>query len=330
MNQLIARFSDLIKGSITGFDRIVFKGFILPLRVAKGAMNFCRSKNILNNWTMWQSEWASDLIFSSPEGLPSIRDSLLRHAHMIGTITRLLRYMDRPVTNAGKPYARSKDEVITRFTDFNDGVRVRHWVDQNSVKVYNEQNVRRVATTINNPNRCKVFRHKQGQKTEESKSRLPLRKGVMDIPLRAKVSQEVNERFMNDLSAFHDETPVRDILEKITCHQIQKGGRFRGLEPTGKDRDMLQLICDPEYRISGITNKMIRQKSSNIEFGRGKRDKQLSSKISRYFRLLRAHGIIKKLPKQNRYMLTKRGGQLTNLLNAFLAASTEKLMKLAA
>lgn len=31
MGKLIERFSGLIKGAILGFDRILFKGFILPL-----------------------------------------------------------------------------------------------------------------------------------------------------------------------------------------------------------------------------------------------------------------------------------------------------------
>jgi len=35
MNKLIKRFSDLVKGSIPGFNRIVFKGFIFPLMAAK-------------------------------------------------------------------------------------------------------------------------------------------------------------------------------------------------------------------------------------------------------------------------------------------------------
>ena len=55
-----------------------------------------------------------------------------------------------------------KDEVLTRVTDFNDGIRVRHWVDKNSVKVYNEQNLLRIETTINNPGKFLVFRHKKG------------------------------------------------------------------------------------------------------------------------------------------------------------------------
>ncbi len=114
----------------------------------------------------------------------------------------------------------------------------------------------RIETTINNPIKFRVFRHKQGQNSDEPKSRLPLRKGVMDIPLRAKVSQEVNERIMDDLSSFQDETPVRDVIEKITCHRNRKGRRFRGLDHTGKNCEMLQLIYDPTYRISGLTNKM--------------------------------------------------------------------------
>ncbi|MGD9212310.1 MAG: hypothetical protein PVI90_16130, partial [Desulfobacteraceae bacterium] len=73
-----------------------------------------------------------------------------------------LRYPDRPLTLSGRPYARSKDQVATRVTDFNDGIRLRHWVDNNSVKVYNEQNVLRVETTINDPGKFRVFRHKQG------------------------------------------------------------------------------------------------------------------------------------------------------------------------
>ena len=314
-NQLDVRFANLLNG----FVPVVF-----PM------MKEVLGPHLSYYWTMWQSEWAADLIFDSPGKLNSIMDSLLRHAHMTGTSTRVLRYLDRPLTKAGKPYARSTEEVLTRVTDFNDGIRVRHWVDNNSVKVYNEQNVLRVETTINNPGKFRVFRHKQGQSPDESKSRLPLRKGVMDIPLRAIISQEVNERFMNDLSMLQDESPAHELVDEITCHRTQAGRRYRGLDITGKDREFVQLMGDPAFRISGLTNKMLRQQLLDTGFGTGRTDKQLSAKISRHLRLLRVHGIIRKLPKQNRYQLTLKGTKLTNILNAFLAASTEQLMKMAA
>jgi len=314
-NQLDVRFAKLLDE---------FVPFVFPM------INDVLSPQLSYYWTMWQSEWATDLIFSSPSELNPIMDSLLRHALITGTSTRILRYLDRPITIAGKPYARMKDDVLTRVTDYNDGIRVRHWVEKNSVKVYNEQNVLRVETTINNPGKFRVFRHKQGQSSNEPKTRLPLRKGVMDIPLRTKISQEVNDRFMNDLSMLQDDSPVHELIDEISSHRIKKGRRFRALDPTGKDRELLQSICNSEFRISGITNKLLRQKLSSTSFGLGRTDKQLSSKISRHLQLLRAHGIIRKLPNQNRYQLTVKGVKLTNILNGFLAASTEKLMKMAA
>lgn len=281
-------------------------------------------------WTLWQSEWATDLIFDSPDKLNSIMDSLLRHAHMIGTSSRVLRYLDRPLTKADKPYVNSNTDVITRVSDFNDGLRIRHWTDKNSAKLYNEQNVLRIETTINDPRKFKVFRHKQGQSTDEPKQRLPLRKGVMDIPLRAAVSQDVNNRFSDDLATLHDKSPVGKCIEDITHHVVRKGRRFRAMDPTGKDFELLQAISDPAYRISGLTNKMLRQFLAGNSFGKGRTEKQLSGKISRHLRLLRVHGIIRKIPRQNRYQLTLKGVRLTNIVNAFWAASTEDLMKIAA
>jgi hypothetical protein len=46
MNMFVAKFRDVVKGILTGFDRIVFKGMILPLMDAKGAMSFCRAHSI--------------------------------------------------------------------------------------------------------------------------------------------------------------------------------------------------------------------------------------------------------------------------------------------
>ncbi len=157
-----------------------------------------------------------------------------------------------------------------------------------------------------------------------------MRKGVMDIPLRAAVSHDINKRFINDLATMQEKKPVRDLIDSITQHVMKSGRRFRGLDPVGKDRELLLTLCDPAFRISGITNKMLREKLSNTSFGSGRTDKQLSAKISRHLRLLRTHGIIQNLPKQNRYQMTLNGVRLTNMLNAILAASTENLLKMAA
>ncbi|MEA2115109.1 MAG: hypothetical protein U9P36_06970 [Thermodesulfobacteriota bacterium] len=57
MKEFIKRFSGLVKGTISGFDRIVFKGLVLPL------MSFCRSRSILNkDYKQWMLTQTAALI----------------------------------------------------------------------------------------------------------------------------------------------------------------------------------------------------------------------------------------------------------------------------
>ncbi len=49
-----------------------------------------------------------------------------------------------------------------------------------------------------------MFRHKQGQDETEDRQHLPMCKGVMDTPLGAAVSQDVNNRLSALLDASTD------------------------------------------------------------------------------------------------------------------------------
>lgn len=294
------------------------------------AMKSILGPNLGYYWTLWQSEWATDLIFPSAKDIAPVADSLLRHAFMTGCATNVLRYLDRPITKDGKPHARMNNEVASRMMDFNDGVRVRHWVDHNSVKIYNELNNLRIETTINQPGMFQVHRHAQGESASAPKRRMGLRKGVADAPLRTQVSQEVNNRFMEQMATCSDETPAREIIKPYCKPKKKDARRVRAIDPTGKDLDLLQAVSDPAFTISGITNKALREKLAGKPGYAGKSDKQLSAKISRQLRLLRDHGLIKKTPRQKKYQLTMQGQKLTTTLNAFLAASTKQLMKIAA
>ena len=281
-------------------------------------------------WTLWQSEWATDLIMDTPAELTGTMASLLRHAWITGNSANVLRYLGRPLTGAGKPHASSTNEVMSRVLDFHDGLRVRHWVGHNSVKVYNQQNVLRIETTINMPDMFRVYRRAQGQPPTARKKLRPLRKGVADIPLRAQVSQEINNRLMDELSAFSNQTPLIDLLTLYVRARTQQGRRVRALDLSGKDRLLLQAISDPSFTVSGITNVGLRKKLCGTFWGAGRTDKQLSARVSRHLRLLRDHGLIRKLPNRHRYHLTDSGRQLTAALNAMLAASTEQLLDMAA
>jgi len=63
MKSFIDRFSNLVKGTISGFDRIVFKGLILPLMSTSQVMTFCRARGILNkNYKEWIMDQTKSII----------------------------------------------------------------------------------------------------------------------------------------------------------------------------------------------------------------------------------------------------------------------------
>lgn len=281
-------------------------------------------------WTLWESEWATDFIFRSPQDIAPLAESLLRHAFMTGTGERVLRYLDRPLNKDGTPRANMNYDVTSRLLDFHDGVRVRHWVDSNSVKAYNELNVFRAEMTMNQPRMFRVHRHTQGQAHNTPKRLLPLRKGVADIVLRTRVSQDVNNRFLDNIAAAQCHTPLRATLDAVVKAFTRQGRRVRALDPTGKDRALLQAIGDPQLSIAGLCNCDLRQELRETTGYRGTTEKQRSAKMTRQLRLLRDHGLIRKLPRQNRYLVTPKGRELATALNALLAVSTKQLMDIAA
>lgn len=281
-------------------------------------------------WTLWQSEMAADYIFNDPESLNPLMERLVRHAIMSGTYDRVLKYMGRPVRKDGQPYQSSNPELMTKIGLWHDGMRVRHYVDKNSVKVYNQQNVLRIEMTMNDPQKYLVQRLKENDDGSDGKKYLPMRKGIADINLRAKISSARNKAFAEQLAAVSDKTPVRELLEGITNPVIRDRKKFRALDITGKDKELLMAISDPAFNAGAITNKALQQKLVGTEWANKTTDKKLSSKISRNISLLRSHGIIRKLPKQHKYVLTDKGRKITSALNAILSASTEDLVNFVA
>ena len=282
------------------------------------------------SWNVWQSEWASDLLFKNQADLDEIIDAVVRHAFIGGHPERLLRYFDRPTRNNGQVRSNSRRPLKTTITDFAEGRRIRHWLESNSVKLYNEGNVLRIETTVNDPHAFRAYRRKQGAPKDAAKKLLPLRKGVADNTLRALASQGVNNRFADHLATMRSDTPLRDILQDVTVRKRKRGRSVRAIDPFAKDVALLTAIADPRFNVNGFRNKHLRLLLIDDQGFVNKTDKQRSAKVSRLLRLLRDHGVIRRLPKSRRYQLTAKGRQLTTVLLAALSASTQELPSIAA
>jgi len=280
-------------------------------------------------WTLWQSEWAKDYIFSDPQTLNLHMNHFLRHAFITGTFERVLRYMGRPVREDGQPYPTANPELMSRINKWYDGARIKHWVDRNSVKMYNEQNVLRFEMTMNDPTRFRIHRHVEG-KSKSVKKLLPMRKGIADIVVRAKVSSDRIRSFTEQMATVTEPSTVGELFADVSVPMFSQGKRFRALEVMGKDLLLLQAIADPKYCVDAISNRQLRISLDGTAWANGLTDKKLSARIGRHLRLLREHGLIKKLPKQNKYMLTDKGRKLTTALYQVLAATIDDLTKMAA
>ena len=280
-------------------------------------------------WTLWQSEWATDLIFDAPGSVAPLMDSLLRHELANGTGERVLRYFGRPVRPDGQPHPLADPDILSRAAVWYDGMRMKHWLDGNSVKFYNEHNALRFETTLNNPAPFKVWRCKEGSH-DGAKERLPLRKGVADIPLRAKVCGEINARFISQAGQVKDTSKVREIVASVR-RKTRDGRTVRTLDILGKDREPLAAVADPTLAsLGGITNKALQKRLAGTEWAKGMTGRRLSARIGRQLRLLRDHGVISKVPDQRKYFLSEKGRRLTAVIPAILSASTEQLTQHAA
>lgn len=281
-------------------------------------------------WTLWQSEWASDLLFRDRRVLSDVMGAMARHAFIGGHPERLLRYFGHPLKKNGQPRSNFGGSLRTTILKLEEGCRVRHWYGTNSVKMYNEHNVLRFESTVNDPGAFRSHRRKQGAGPNAPRQLRPLRKGVADTTLRARVSQGINDRFADHVATFRSSQPFQAVLETVTQRKRKRGRSIRALEPTAKDLDLLRAIADPRFTIRGFCNKDLRQLLASTDRYAGKTDKQCSGMTTRSIRLLRDHGVIRKLPGSRRYQLTARGRQLATCLQAALAASAEQLTELAA
>jgi hypothetical protein len=223
-------------------------------------------------------------------------------------------------------------ELVTSFKDRPEGVRVKHWVHGNSVKMYDKAgSVLRVETTIAQTKDFKVFRPRQDDPAGRLEWR-PLRKGVADLHRRAQVSQQANNAYLEALSAVDDATPCAELFDAVSRPVTHGGRRVRALRLSDRDDiALLEAISHGEFAPAGFRNRDIRSLlHPAARNGSVREQRRLSAAISRRLRLLRAHGIVRRLPKTHRYRLTMRGQLLTAALFATRTATINQLLENAA
>ena len=282
-------------------------------------------------WSVYQSEWATDVMFRNRTDLATLYPPLVRHAMTTFSSPDVMRFLGRSVPLHGGVSRGFRGQLTTDIKDRPEGVRIKHRLDRNSIKAYDKHgSVLRVETTINNAAGFRVFRPKQGKPASRS-SWQPMRHGIADLHRRAKVSQNANRRYLDALAAVDQNTPVGRLTRRLCQPTLLNGRRVRALNPwSHDDHQLLEVVARGEFALNGFRNADVRGHLFPAATNAPKEQRRRSAAVTRRLRLLRAHGIIQKLPKSRRYHLTSNGRAAVVALLVAYGANASVLARMAA
>jgi hypothetical protein len=276
-------------------------------------------------WMTEQSEWASDIVFRSPDALALWYPRWIRHGLETLQCKDVLRYLGKKVHEHS--YGGCSGEVKIDLRTRPEGTRLKFWYDSNSLKFYNKEAIAlRLENTFNRVDGFKVFRTKEGEDKGAPKSWQKMRKGVADLGRRAEIGQAVNSRLAETLAAVAESTPLGKLLEPLGRPVLKEGRRVaRALNPlTGVDGELLRALAHGDFQINGFRNRDLRCALYG-ECGVADQRRRQAAAITRLLAIVRAHGLIVKVQKTHRYQLSAEGKRIVTALLAAHAANIDRL-----
>jgi hypothetical protein len=252
------------------------------------------------SWTNTQCEWASDFVFANADDLNRRMQTWLQHGMSNFHGMDVMRFLKlNPRTG----------EIRTELRDVGEGLRLKHWIEENSLKIYNHANNLRVESTINNPAVFKTYRAKETD-PEGPKDWRMMRKGVADMAARAEVGQAANERYVQALIAVESKSTLKELVEPL-CQRVKEPGKtaghLRALNPfSAQDAQLLQIVSDPRWSLSGLRNRDILASLYPEPANDAREQQRRSARVTRLIRLLRGHDILEKVAHSQRYQISER------------------------
>jgi hypothetical protein len=285
------------------------------------------------NWTAFQSEWATDIAFRRQEELEPWFGRWLRQAMLSYDSHDILGFFG----HAPSLYRKGRNRIETSVRANFEGRRIKHYVGSNSLKLYHEANVLRAETTVNDAGAIQVRRPPADDPAGTVTGR-PLRRSVVDLPQRAAFCQTVNERYVEALAATAETRTVRELAEPLTRRvpEPRRGAgpatRYvRGLNPLAElDAALLTAISDPRWMVQGLRNRdLVAALYPTPSDDPGERRRR-SARVTRLLRLLRAHGLLDKIPGSHRYQVGAEARARMQALLACRNANPDQLVATAA
>ena len=276
----------------------------LTAKLADYARRYCPVADQLNltyHWTIWQAEYATDLIFKDQASLQAI------YPHLLDTLITTTKPSDIATFLGRKVHGNFQGEMGNRLNTRQEGTRIRHQMGPVAIKMYDKFGfILRIETTVNN---VAFFRHQRTVRHRDgtaSTKMAPMKKALTSLSGLQALLHLINQHYLAFISTV--ETPEVGVrkLHKVTETITVKQHTYKGFNLLNEeDASCLRLLVQPEFLVDGISNAALRQHLTDKNSGQ----------VSRLIKRLRVHGILKKVANRYRYFLTTLGQQV--VLTAF-------------
>ena len=285
-------------------------------------------------WSTYQCEWATDVVFREGDRMRRLYERMVRHSMTALSCTDVMRYLGRRVRLDGTVPHNFTAKVVMDMKQRPEGVRIKHRINDNSLKAYDKAfttvgNVLRFEATTLDVSDLKAYRPKEGDAGGKLAWR-PMRRGIADLHRLAEVSDRATDRYMDALAQVDETSTVQELVQRLNQRKQWHGQWVRGLQPFGKDNALLLAVNRGEFLLQGVRNRDL-QKLLFVSAEVSEQERRRRGAwVSRQLRMLRAHGLIQKVPKTHRYQVTESGRTILAALFAAWNARVSQLTALAA
>lgn len=265
-------------------------------------------------WCIDQCEFATDYTFKSREDLSGIYKTLVENAYFSFSSQDIYSFFGRKLEYI---HTFRKGEIVSDLRRRYQGYRIKFKINNNQIKMYDKGNNLRIEVTINNPRDFKVLKREtdeQAGERSETKKWVPMGKSVANLYRYVEISKAIIKRYVTALPELDtDKLPAKE-LAGVSSRKEMNGRVYSAFNLLNEDTlKLFTAISNGAFVINGFDNKTLRRQIFDVPDS-----KQNIGRTTRLIAKLRAHKLIKKVPKKNRYYLTARGRKITNSILLYM------------
>jgi len=244
-------------------------------------------------WSIMQVEYATDVVFKKQADLKELYESIVRTAIHSVKPENIASFLGQ------KLHGNYQGEMGNRFNTRILGTRIKHQMGAISLKMYDKFGViLRIETTTNDVSQFKHFRKVQKRDDHFVVKNASMKKNIYSLFPLMNLLKASNRRYLEFISTFDDPSHGVKQLWKISKTVTTDNRSYKGINfYNDDDQALLKILARGEFNSNGLQNRSLRQ------FLPGKS----SSAVSRILKRLKAHGLLKKVPKTYKYYLTRLG-----------------------